>query len=221
MTSYHRLNLVFRAFGRGDVSGGIQTIWRLGRDRMLGQHRLLFCMSGAKARQIDHGVGKLSVQRFNAWAELDAESKAFLRANRDKIQWDVKTHLEEGMSVWIGSSDRTPVTIAQTRPGQNVRLYFFPMTERCTLISHCFTAPDHRGQGFYVAILKHVSRSLAETGFTTVYVDCSDSNTSSERGILSAGFLRIGHAIHRRDGKTVWYQETPPSITTLEGREQT
>ena len=220
MTAYHRINLVLRALRRGDLSGSMQTIWRIGRDRIMGQHRLLFCMSGDKARQIDLGIGKLTVQRFDDWSDLDTKSLAFLEANHDKIQWDVRKHLKEGMSVWIGSPDGVPATIAQTRPGQNVRLYFFPMTEHCALISHCFTAPNQRGQGFYVAILKHVCRSLVEKGFTRIYVDCSDSNLSSERGILSAGFSRIGRAVHRRDGTTVWYQETPPSVTRLEEQEQ-
>ncbi|WP_235575914.1 GNAT family N-acetyltransferase, partial [Roseovarius tolerans] len=209
-------NLVLRALRRGDLSGSIQTIWRIGRDRITGQYRLLFCMSGDKARQVDLGTRKLTVLRFDDWSDFDTKSLDFLEANHDKIQWDVRKHLKEGMSVWVGSFDGAPATIAQTRPGQNVRLYFFPMTERCALISHCFTAPEQRGQGFYVAILKYVCRSLGEKGFSRIYIDCSDSNLSSERGILTAGFLRIGRAIHKRNGTTVWYQETPPSVTKLE-----
>lgn len=220
MTAYHRINLVLRALRRGDFLGSMRTICCLGRDWIMGQHRLLFSMSGEKAQQIDVCSDKLTVRRFDDWSELDAESLSFLDDNHDKIQWDVRKHLEGGMSVWIGSSSGTPASIAQTRPGQNVRLYFFPMTERCALISHCFTTPNQRGQGFYVAILKHVCRALAESGFTRIYIDCSDSNLSSERGILSAGFLRIGRAIHKRDGTTVWYQEAPPSITRLEEKER-
>ncbi len=218
MASYHRLNLILRSFRRDGIVGGFRTIWSLLRDRLVGQYRLLFAMSDDKARGIDiSSAPPLAIRCFESWPELDEDSKAFLAANQDKIHWDVRKHMDEGMAVWIGFANEKPVTIAQTRPGQNVNVYFFPMTERCALVSHCFTTPDARGRGYYVAILKHVCRALADEGFTRIYIDCSDSNLSSERGILSTGFLPIGKGLHRRNGTTRWRQETPPSIRRLEG----
>lgn len=193
-------------------------MWMLFRDRVVGQHRLLFAMSGGKARQIGSMSNTLTVQCFRSWSDLDDQSKDFLKRNQDKIHWDVQGDLNAGMSVWIGFSDGVPATIAQTRSGQNVNVYFFPMTERCALISHCFTVPDMRGRGYYVEILKHVCRTLAEEGTTRIYIDCSDSNLSSERGILSAGFLPIGQGVHRRNGTVHWRQDAPPSICRLEER---
>ena len=216
MPSYHRLTLIKRAYARCGVTGAAQTAWRLLRDRLLGQHRLLFAMSGEKAAQIVTDNNPLEIHRFDNWEAVDAAARRFLEVNRDKIHWDVRQHLSEGMVFWIGHHEGRPKTIAQTRSGQDVRLYFFPMTERCALISHCYTAPEARGQGLYVAILKHIARQLAADGFTRIYIDCSDSNTSSERGILSTGFLPIGRGQHRRDGSTRWRQDMPPSVTSIE-----
>ena len=52
-------------------------------------------------------------------------------------------------------------------------------------IWRCFTAPQHRGNGYYPILLAGIRRSMDETS-TLIY--CSRENVASRRGISKAGF---------------------------------
>ena len=221
MPSFHRIELLRRAFRDKGAAGALDIVRRSVRDAALGQHRLLFAMSGEKAARVGRTAPPtpLDIRRRDDWAALEPETRAALAANARFVWWDMERALAAGWVAWVGHEEGAPVSFAMTRRGDRTDAYFFPMTERCALISHCVTLPEARGRGHYVAMLRHVCGALAAEGMDRVYIDCTDFNVSSERGILSAGFLPIGRGVHRRGGALVWRQETPPSVRRLEAAE--
>jgi hypothetical protein len=68
---------------------------------------------------------------------------------------------------------------------------------RAVLIEWCFTLPEFRGRGAYPAMLQY-ALSPKISGVTpgeAVFVESSITNSSSVRGIMKAGFHRIGTII--------------------------
>lgn len=217
MRSFHRLELVRREWRSEGAAAAARKGWNLASEVILGQHRLLFAMTGDKAAGIEVSPPEgLAVRRYGSWDELGPQERAFVNDNARLIHWDVPRSLAAGAVTWIAAKDGTPVSIAQTRRGDRIEVYFFPMTETCVLVSHCMTLPDWRGRGYYEVMLRHVSRELQREGCRRIYIDCLRENKSSQRGIIKAGFLEIGRGIHRRNGSIVWWQETPPSVSRLE-----
>lgn len=58
----------------------------------------------------------------------------------------------------------------------------------------CFTVPEHRGQGAFSTALSFGTSWLRSRSTLPrpIFIECSVFNTSSERAILKAGFLRKG-----------------------------
>jgi len=55
----------------------------------------------------------------------------------------------------------------------------------------CFTAPKHRGKGFYKNGLRNARSIHFKKGIKRVYICCAEGNLHSKRGIISAGFKEI------------------------------
>jgi hypothetical protein len=217
MSRLHSLELATRALREHGPVAGFGVFVKLLRDRILGQHRMLFAMTGARALAAKVEVAAiLEIRRYSVWADVPPELRADVATAGQFVWWDVAAMLQSGAEFWVGTTTGRPLAYAMTRRGDRVALYFFPMTERCSLVSHCVTLPEARGRGLYVAMLCHIGRTLALEGQTRLYIDCSDVNFASERGIRRVGYSKIGRGIHRRSGAILWRQETPPSVSRLE-----
>lgn len=215
---FHRVQLLKHAWARGGPRAALALAVNSVRDMILGQHRLLFAMTGAQAAATEATLPDgFVIRRYESWDQIDAGLRKVLSENSRYIWWDTQKNLDGGAQLWVGARDGVPVSFAQTRGGDIMGAYFFPMTSNCELISHCVTLPSARGQGYYVHMLRHACQALGKAGASRVYIDCTDFNTSSARGIEAAGFHRIGRGVHRRSGALVWYQETPPSVAVLHG----
>jgi len=213
---FHRVQLLKHAWARGGPRAALALAINSVRDLILGQHRLLFAMTGAQAAKTDaHLPDGFVIQSYETWGQIGAALRAVLSENSRYIWWNTQKNLEGGAQFWVGARDGVPVSFAHTRGGDIIGAYFFPMTGTCELISHCVTLPTARGQGYYVHMLRHICQSLGQSGAGRVYIDCTDFNTSSARGIEAAGFHQIGRGVHRRSGALVWYQESPPSVVKL------
>lgn len=217
MARLHRLELITRTLHEGGVRTAVDMIVKMGRDAVIGQHRMLFAMSGARAlaAPADLPTG-FNIRHHEVWDAVSHNLQAQILASARFVWWDVEAMLHAGAELWVGVQDGRPLAYAMTRRGDQVDVYFFPMTERCSLVSHCVTMPEARGQGLYVHMLRHIGRVLASEGQRRLYIDCSDFNFASERGIRRVGYTEIGRGLHRRSGSIVWWQRTPPSVSRME-----
>lgn len=59
------------------------------------------------------------------------------------------------------------------------------------MISNCFTMPEQRGRGLYVALLQAAAGELSRRGHARLIISCAPENTASWRGIERAGFRRV------------------------------
>ncbi|TGD61193.1 hypothetical protein EYC08_19150 [Tabrizicola sp. WMC-M-20] len=220
--TFHRLELIVRTWQSSGATQALDVLRKSLRDAVKGQHRTLFAMTGDFARGLPATTNRhLDIARYDEWSAIPASVQNALITQKRYLWWDTEAMLATGAELWVGFQEAQPLTFSMTRRGDRVDVYFFPMTETCSLISHCVTLPEARGQGLYVDMLRHISQTLAEDRQNRLYIDCTDFNFASERGIYRAGFRTIGRGVHRRSGTTVWWQETPPSVTRLEAADQT
>jgi len=214
---FHRLELIVRTWQSGGATQAADVLRKSLRDVVKGQHRTLFAMTGQYAKHMPATVNPdLYILHYHDWSAIPEPIRNVLFVQKRYLWWDTKTMLAAGAELWVAVQGGHPLSFAVTRRGDKVDVYFFPMTETCSLISHCVTLPEARGRGLYVDMLRHVGKTLAQDGQNRLYIDCTDFNFASERGIHRAGFLAIGRGVHCRSGATIWWQETPPSVARLE-----
>ena len=217
MASFHRLELLKRAVQRDGLGAGLKLIWQSIHQAVSGQRRLLFAMTGEEALAIKTNQEEtgFTVTCYENYEDISPELRQLISENGRHLWWNVAENLGSGAKLWVGTVNGTPLSFAQTRSGETIDVYFFPMTEDCILISHCVTLPEARGQGLYMKMLRQICCMYGALGARRLYIDCTDFNLSSARGIRAAGFHDIGRGIHFRSGKLAWFQETPPSVSRL------
>ncbi len=217
MASFHRLELLKRTYRRDGAGASVTFVWKSVYQAIFGQQRLLFALTGADAQAAPakNSHDDLVITCYKAFEDLPSDLIDEIADNGRYLWWNVKKNMGNGAKLWVGTQNGAALSFAQTRSGETIDVYFFPMTETCTLISHCVTLPDARGQGLYSRMLRHISSELGASGTSRVYIDCTDFNVSSENGIRAAGFHFIGRGVHHRSGKISWFQETPPSVSRL------
>jgi len=218
MSKYHRVELVRRAWRKEGPQSAARRAFQLARSALSGQHRLIFVLRAEDVRAEDVDLGDLELIRSKSIEQVPASYHDAAKAHPRLLWWDLEELLGRGAELWTGVREGSAGTIALTRPGDAVDAYFFPMTEHCLLISHCLTMPEHRGHGLYPRMLQHILTTCSGEGVERFYIDCSDYNDSSVQGILKAGFRLIGRGVHRRNGRLIWSQETPPCAARLNGK---
>ncbi len=78
----------------------------------------------------------------------------------------------------------------------------FRLKDGDAYIYDCATLPDHRGHGYYPALLQLMAAELGRGGWQRVWIGTAPGNFVSQRGILRAGFTKVGdmQLAHRPDG---------------------
>lgn len=217
MSKFHRLEVVWRYVLKGDLLGALVITTRLLKSLFLGQRRLIFGMASEKLNfcklEIREGF---SIKKITSWDQVDSVTRLFFKDNNRLIWWNSKEMLDGGCILWIGYQSDEIATIAWGRTGDKLGSYFFPMTPKCAVISHCLTMPDFRGEGLYSCTVKHVMADLMKaSGVDRFYIDCSDWNYASEKGILKVGFKLIGIGQCKNRGRLAWYQQSMPDVAKL------
>lgn len=214
MTRKDRLDRITGALRAGRVLTAMGLTIKLGQDVVIGSQRMVFAMTGTRAAAAPVNLpAGVDVHRHGIWEGVPQDLRAQISA---AVSWDAAAMLGAGAELWVAMRDGRAMAYAISRRGDKVGIYFFPLTERCSLVSHCLTMPEVRRQGFYTQMLHYIGRTLASEGQMRLYIDCSDSNTASQRGIRRVGYTEIGRGLHRHSGATVWWQKTPPSVSRLE-----
>ncbi len=69
-------------------------------------------------------------------------------------------------------------------------------------IYDCATHPSYRGRGLYPALLRVMAADLGRGGWSCVWIGTAPGNFTSQRGIVRAGFQRLGdmNLLRRPDG---------------------
>ena len=214
MTRKDRLERIAGVLREGRVLIAMGLTIELGQDVVLGARRMVFAMTGTRAAAAPVNLPeRVEIHRHGIWAGVPQDLRAQISA---AVSWDGAAMLGAGAELWVAMRDGRAMAYAITRRGDRVGIYFFPLTERCSLVSHCLTMPEVRRQGFYTQMLHYIGRTLASEGQMRLYIDCSASNVASQRGIRRAGYAEIGCGRHRRSGATLWWQKAPPSVFRLE-----
>jgi|GEM_PF-4342991 len=217
MRQYHRLHMLWGSARREGFRGFARTTWRLARDVLFGQHRLVFGLYASQEGQSPATVDgrEFTVSGIASVGEIGEELREELSRNRRFFWWDVDEALKAGSRLWLGYWEGRLACLLWTVPGGKQGSYFFPLTDRCTLVAHCVTLPEYRKRGCFTRGLKLVIASLVREGYHRFYVDCSDWNVPSRKAIERAGFRLIGHGKCRRKGRLIWYQEATPDVARL------
>lgn len=214
MTRKDRLERIAGVLREGRVLIAMGLTIELGQDVVLGARRIVFAMTCARAAAAPVNLpARVEIHRHGIWEGVPQDLRAQISA---AVSWDAAALLGAGAELWVAMRDGRAMAYALTRRGDRVGVYFFPLTERCSLVSHCLTMPEVRRQGFYTQMLHYIGRTLASEGQMRLYIDCSASNVASQRGIRRAGYTEIGRGRHRRSGATLWWQKAPPSVFRLE-----
>jgi hypothetical protein len=61
-------------------------------------------------------------------------------------------------------------------------------------IYNCHTIETHRGRSIYPTVLRRIISDFCSSGGKTTWIDVSNDNSSSIRGIIKAGFLEVARA---------------------------
>ncbi len=217
MKRYHRLEMLWESTRKKGLAGLVRTAGKLGRDFLLGQHRVVFGLYAMT--NIDNPTNEddreFNVTGITSVDTIDEELWLEFSRYRRYIWRDIKAMLDSGRRLWLGYWNGKLACVLWTISGDRQEAYFFPMTDRCTLIAHCVTLPEYRRKGCFTRGLKYVTASLTREGYRRFYVDCSDWNDASRKAIERAGFRRIGRGKCRRRGRLLWYQEATPDIAHL------
>ncbi len=62
-------------------------------------------------------------------------------------------------------------------------------------------------------MMSFITRTLFSQCAEWFFIDCSDWNLPSIRGIEKAGFKKIGYGTHKRNGQLIWHQVAKPDLT--------
>ncbi len=122
----------------------------------------------------------------------------------------MRNFLDQGGKLWIGRLAERFANLGGTRTGDRMDAYFFPLISQSAVFSHFVTFPGYRGKNLFPAMLVGILRTLAGQGIEIFYIDCTDWNIPSIRGIERAGFQLIGHGRDHGSGKLVWFQTAKP-----------
>jgi RimJ/RimL family protein N-acetyltransferase len=68
-------------------------------------------------------------------------------------------------------------------------------------IYDCATRPEHRGHGYYAALLRFMAYDLGRDGLGRAWIGTAPGNVVSQRGIARAGFAKVADVrIDRQPG---------------------
>jgi hypothetical protein len=215
MKDFYKLRLVQRVISSKGLGASIVLLLKIIRSKLLGDHRLIFGLAADQLKDLaSTKIPNLEIRQFSA---LDTLNQAL----QDKLELyayicgNTKEMFKKGACLWVGYLDGHIASIAYARTGDKVRMYFFPMTSECVLISHCATFPEFRGHSLYATILMNVVNNFATKGFKRFYIDCHDWNTASIKGIKNAGFRLLGRGIAKNQ-RLIWYQQSRPVFARID-----
>lgn len=189
----------------------VKVGFKMARSKVFGGKRLVF---GLRVNKPDSAapveIAGFKVELFKSWESVDDTVKKPLTQVDSFVIRATESAVKNGGWLWAGYCDGELSNIIMTTKGDDKELYFFPLTEQCVVISHCFTLPKYRRFGFYEAGLMYIVKELAKKGCQVFYIDCLDYNIASIRAIEAAGFRLLGDGRHNGKRRLLWLQKTRP-----------
>jgi len=174
-------------------------VGRILRSQVFGQRRLIFALSATEAMQVPPIVIEgYQVRWLAGWPRVRQELYEPLGCHRRHLPDEPQQLSEEGAWFWVGWLEGQAANVGVSRMGDKVGRFFFPLTARQCLLSHFDTLPDFRGRGLYRAMLVHIMHEMRTRGVETFFIDCSDWNTASRRGIEHVGFHVVATGVEGR-----------------------
>jgi GNAT superfamily N-acetyltransferase len=196
-----------RALQRGRPLEAAAIVYRLARSGLLGQRGPVFRLTRSEADRLNEiHLLHYRITTYHKWEDIEEGVREELSRNDDVILWNAEDFLARGGQLWVGHVSAHLASVGWSWTSDKVRGYFFPLTASCVLLSHFVTLPAYRGRGFYVALLRHIARTLTAAGAECLFLHSADWNTASCRGISRAGFQPVGLGLDRRSGRLVWLQ---------------
>jgi hypothetical protein len=212
MKSY-AFELVKHTLSEGKPFKTLTLAWRIGRCKMARQHRLVYSLSAAGLDRVPVvEIPGYEVEGISSWETVGSSLRREFEKHKQLIYWDVQGFLEQGGKIWLGRLEGRLANLGGTRTGDRMDFYFFPLIPKSAVFSHFVTFPDFRGKNLFQAMMGKILLTLAGQGVEQFYIDCTDWNIPSIRGIERTGFQLIGHGQAGRSGKLVWFQTSKPCV---------
>lgn len=190
----------------------IPLAWRIGRSRLLRQHRSVFHLGLHDLSRVPLAeIPGYTIQSFLSWRDVDGALRRELDQNRREIWWNVEAFLDGGGRTWIGRYRGRLANIGGSRTGDRAGLYFFPAMPSWVVFSHFVTLPAFRGLGLFQSLLAAMVHQLAMARIDQFFIDCHDWNLASIRGIERTGFHFLGTGIVKRTGRLAWFPAPLPT----------
>jgi hypothetical protein len=209
MKHYYTLELFESLLREKDFRGLAAFGFKVVRSKILGYKTLVFARNSHNSDSTAPAeMPSFKMRVFKSWQAVDDNIKQQLRQNDHFLESLIKN----GAWLWAGYCDDEFTNAVLTFRGDKKRRYYFPLDEKCVVISHCITMPQYRRLGLYKTSLAYVLNELAQNGQNLFYIDCSDWNFPSIKAIEAVGFTLIGEGQHKRKDQLLWRQKTKPSL---------
>jgi hypothetical protein len=202
------------------LKGLLGILFNIIRSKLFGRCLLVFGLSDSdleKLPQIE--IQNYQVVSISSSDMIDETLREQLIRYKYHFIREPEGMMRKGAHFWIGYYYGQFAHFSCTRTGDKVDSYIFSIPANCILIEDSVTIPKYRGHDFYPATLVHIVSTLRSKGFNCFYITCNECNVSSVRGIYHAGFNLIARVRYKRDGRLVWYQESP-DFTRLNRRKK-
>ncbi|MEN6336748.1 MAG: GNAT family N-acetyltransferase [Phycisphaerales bacterium] len=207
----HTVEILRRAFKAGDHSFRHQVRMRM-ENKLYGATHLLFELRKEDCPLTLPKMHKsLALQPYESWDAVPEPIKASIAREFSEQYWGKPQWLELGWRLWIGTLDGELAILSWTREKHRCEDFFFPLSDDCAVIWQTITVPAFRGRGLCPVVFRRLAIDLFTRGFSRVYLNCRNYNTSSKRAIQKAGFKYIGQGFVRKGtGQGVWYPVVKP-----------
>jgi len=202
----YSLELMKNSLERFRPWGAVSIAYRMVRGKIAGQRRLVFALARTDLDRTEPQA--LPDYRIKCFSSLQAIESALSNEIFDKWRsfgWSQEHFEESGTNFWVGLFGNRLANLGVSRNGIAIGSYFFPLQPNWAVLSHFVTLSDFRGRHLYLIMLRHIVHTLADGGTDKFFIDCTDWNLASIRGIERAGFRRIGIGRVERKGKVAGF----------------
>ena len=205
----YRLEILRHTLSRDGLLAFCVQSARIARSLLFSDHRMVYALNPSSLMDGDAVERQLgyNVTVIHNLDTISEEEEALLGNNQKYFPWNIKTRLQSGSYCWLGMMECKLANIGWTTRGDRIEAYFFPLTKKNIIISHCATLPQWQGKGLYPVMLQHIVRATSDQMIDRIFIESSDWNRASTRGIQRAGFQMVGTGICKKNNSLLWVEQ--------------